>query len=311
MKPIWPVAPTSLHEADQSGGRHHSTFNVHHGSVSFALSYLLFVGYLRHFMIDIHCHILPDLDDGADSLETSLKMAEMAIEDGVTHVVATPHANSEYAFVPKLVCARRDELQEKLADRLAIATGCDFHLSFENIEALRADPERFTLNQKTYLLVEFADFSIPPSIDQTLHELQLLGLHPIITHPERNPLIRTQWERLWAWLRQGCFVQVTAQSITGGFGSRAQAAAEKLLEANAIHFIASDAHNLTSRPLRLKAAFEVIAERKGEEVARALLETNPRAALEGQPLPYLPEPVQLKRASGESEGKPRKRFWFF
>ncbi|MGH9865496.1 MAG: tyrosine-protein phosphatase, partial [Candidatus Acidiferrales bacterium] len=238
-------------------------------------------------MVDIHCHILPDLDDGSDSPETSLKMAEMAIEDGVTHVIGTPHANDGFPFVPKLVRSRRDELQTALGERLTIGAGCDFHLSFENFEALRAEPSRFTLNQKDYLLVEFANFSLPASLDQTLHQLQLLGLHPIITHPERNPLIRSQWERLWGWLHQGCFVQVTAQSITGDFGRRAQAAAETLLDSNAIHFIASDAHNLTTRPLRLKPAYDLIAERKGAEIAHALFEENPRAAFEGRPLPYL------------------------
>jgi protein-tyrosine phosphatase len=263
-------------------------------------------------MIDIHCHILPDLDDGSDSLETSLKMAEMAVEDGITHVIGTPHANDNYLFVSKLVSSRRDELQTKLGERLLVGTGCDFHLSYENFEELREDPARFALNQKNYLLVEFANFSIPASLDQTLHQMQLLGLHPIITHPERNPLIRSDWERLWGWLHQGCFVQVTAQSFTGGFGERAQTAAETLLDSNAIHFIASDAHNLTSRPLRLKPAYDLIAERKGVEIAQALFEENPRAAFEGQPLPYLPEFPEVKssRIQDKSAGR-RKRFWFF
>lgn len=263
-------------------------------------------------MIDIHCHILPDLDDGSDSLETSLKMAEMAIQDGVTHVIGTPHANNNYPFVPKLISSRRDELQARLGERLLVGTGCDFHLSYENFEALREEPARFTLNQKNYLLVEFANFSVPASLDQTLHQLQLLGLHPIITHPERNPLIRADWERLWGWLRQGCFVQVTAQSLTGGFGERAQTAAETLLDSNAIHFIASDAHNLTSRPLRLKPAYDLVAENKGVEIAQALFEENPRAAFEGRPLPFLPAFPEVKssRVQGRSAGR-RKRFWFF
>jgi protein-tyrosine phosphatase len=263
-------------------------------------------------MVDIHCHILPGLDDGSDSVETSLKMAEMAIADGVTHVIGTPHANSEYDFVPELVQARRDEIQSSLGDRLIIATGCDFHLSFENLSALRTDPKRFTLNQTDYLLVEFADFAIPASLDQTLHQLRLLGLHPIITHPERNPLIRSQWERLWGWMRQGCYVQVTAQSITGGFGRRAQQAAELLLDANAVHFVATDAHNLTTRPLRLKPVYDALAEHEGEDLARALLEENPRAALEGRALPYVPEPGDWKRPRNETESEaPKKRFWFF
>ena len=263
-------------------------------------------------MVDIHCHILPGLDDGSDSLETSVAMAEMAIADGVTHVIATPHANSEFEFIPESVRLRRDEIQSRVGDRLAIATGCDFHLSFENLATLRADPKRFTLNQTDYLLVEFADFAIPASLDQTLHELQLLGLHPIITHPERNPLIRSQWDRLWGWLRQGCYVQVTAQSITGGFGRRAQHAAELLLDAHAVHFVASDAHNLTTRPLRLKPTYDALAESKGEDLARALLEENPRAVFEGQPLLYLPEPSDWEKSqSGTETDTVRKRFWFF
>ena len=239
-------------------------------------------------------------------------MAETAIEDGVTHVIGTPHANNDFPFLPKLVRSHADELQAKLGERLVIGTGCDFHLSYENFEALRAEPSKFTLNQKSYLLVEFANFSVPASLDQTLHQLQLLGIRPIITHPERNQLIRSQWDRLWGWLHQGCFVQVTAQSITGDFGQRAQDAAETLLDSNAIHFIASDAHNVTTRPLRLKPAYEYIAERKGLEVAQALFQENPRAAFEGLELPYVPARSELKTRRGqESSAGRRKRFWFF
>lgn len=263
-------------------------------------------------MIDIHCHILPGLDDGSETLEMSLEMAASAISEGITHVIATPHANSQFRFIPDLVRQRRDEIQAKLGDRLQIATGCDFHLSYENLEALRAEPSRFTLNQKAYLLVEFGDFSIPATLDHALHQLQLQGLRPIITHPERNPTIRAKFERLWEWMHQGCFVQVTAQSFTGGFGLRAQQAANTLLDAGAIHFIASDAHNTTTRPLRLKDAFAVVAARKGEDVAWALFQENPLAALEGQPLPYLPEPAELSATRNPRSGsKPRKRFWFF
>jgi protein-tyrosine phosphatase len=261
-------------------------------------------------MVDIHCHILPGLDDGPQSLEMSLQMAESAISEGITHVIATPHANSHYTFVPDLVRARRDEIQTHLGDRLQIATGCDFHLSYENLESLRAEPSRFTLNQKNYLLVELADFSIPAWIDQTLHQLELQGLRSIITHPERNPLIRAQPDRLRTWLQQGCFVQVTAQSLTGGFGQRAQHTAMALLDADAIHFIASDAHNVTTRPLRLKEARSIVTRKKGEEVARSLFETNPRAALEGRPLPDQPELKKIPDSAANPTSR-RKRFWFF
>jgi protein-tyrosine phosphatase len=262
-------------------------------------------------MIDIHCHILPGLDDGAESIEVACAMAEMAIEDGITHVIGTPHASPNHEFIPDLVKRRRDDIQSLFEGRLVLATGCDFHLSFENLQEIRRDPTRFTLNQKNYLLVEFADYSIPPSLDQALHELQLAQLNPIITHPERNPLMRAQPDRLYSWLRQGCFVQVTAQSVLGKFGKSAQEMAELWIDAGAVHFIASDAHNVTSRPLRLKEAYDYVAKKWGEPVAQGLLVDNPRAAFEGRDLPYVPEFTADADNSGYSGSRRKKRFWFF
>jgi protein-tyrosine phosphatase len=269
--------------------------------------------YSRFLMIDIHCHILPALDDGADSLETACAMAEMAIADGITHVIGTPHASQNHTFLPELVKQRRDELQAKFEGRLTLATGCDFHLSFENLQDIRHEPARFTLNQKNYLLVEFAEYSIPPSLDQALHQLQLVGLRPVITHPERNPLIRAQPERLFHWLQQGCYCQVTAQSLQGRFGKAAQDSAERWLDGGVIHFLASDAHNTTSRPLKLKETYELVAKRRGEDVARALLVENPLAAFEGRSLPYVPAVAEELEATagGSRTQKRKKRFWFF
>src|SRR5260370_35394501 len=105
---------------------------------------------------------------------------------------------------------------------MKLATGFDFHLSFENLQDLQKNRKIYTLNQKNYLLVEFADFAIPPSVDETLHQLQLAGLSPIITHPERNGLLRAQPERIYRSLHQGCYAQITARSLPGRFGSAAQ-----------------------------------------------------------------------------------------
>jgi protein-tyrosine phosphatase len=173
-------------------------------------------------MVDVHCHILPGLDDGPGDMEISLAMAESAIADGITHVVATPHSSNEYSFDYARVRELRQELQGRIGGRLTLATGCDFHLNPENLEALRVDAPRFCINQRDYLLVEFNEYSIPPAMDQTLHEIQLLGLRPVITHPERNAILRLQTERLRKWVRLGCFVQVTAGSLTGIFGPGAE-----------------------------------------------------------------------------------------
>jgi protein-tyrosine phosphatase len=256
-------------------------------------------------MVDIHCHILPGLDDGAKDMKVSLSMAQAAIAEGVTHVVGTPHASSEYAFNYERVKLLREQLQRLVGDRLALATGCDFHINLENLEALRADPARFCINQKSYLLVEFSEYSISPTMNHTLHDMQLMGLRPIITHPERNAILQGQPGRLAAWVQIGCFGQVTAGSLTGGFGPKAQEDALRWIGEGLIHFVASDAHNMSWRPLTLLPAFEVVRNHFAEEVAQALFVDNPRAAFEGRELPYVPE-IAL-----EEKPVKKKKFLFF
>lgn len=256
-------------------------------------------------MVDVHCHILPGLDDGPDSIEESLAMAEAAISDGITHVVATPHCNSEYPFDYAYVQRLRDRLQSEVGDRLKLATGCDFHLNPENLNALRADASQFCINQRDYLLVEFNEISIPPSMDDTLHNLQLQGLRPVITHPERNAILRRQPERLTKWVRLGCVVQVTAGSITGTFGPRAQEDSMCWIAKGIVHIVASDAHNTKRRPLRLQPAYRAVSEQFGAIKAQALFVDNPLAAFEGRDLPYIPE------IPDEKVSPRRKRFFFF
>lgn len=259
-------------------------------------------------MVDIHCHILPGMDDGPDTMEDSLRMAEAAAADGVTHIVATPHANDNYVFDPERIRRFQEELQQRMGTRLRISTGCDFHLSYENLQALKQDPSRFTLNHKNYLLIEFADFALPPFLDEAMHQLQLAGLQLIITHPERNPLVRASPERLHGWVTRGFFVQVTALSLLGRFGPHAQQAATNYLDWSWVHFIASDAHNLRGRPPKLREAYDLVAQRWGPAVAQALFRDNPLAACEGRPLPYLPEPAEPGSAP---RGGRKRRFWFF
>ena len=155
------------------------------------------------------------------------------------------------------------------------------------------------------MLVEFNEFSIPASMDQTLHELQLAGLHPIITHPERNAILRARPERLHTWVAQGNYVQITAGSLTGVFGLAAQELAWAWMGKGWVHFVSTDAHNTGRRPLKLRFAFEEIARQLGEERADALVIENPRAAFDGLPLPYVPE------VAPSVEAPKRKRFLFF
>ncbi len=231
-------------------------------------------------------------------------MAESAIADGITHVVATPHSSSRYFFDFLRVRRLRDELQARIGDRLKIATGCDFHLNLENLESFRKDPRHYCINQRDFLLVEFNEFSIPPAMDQMLHEIQLAGVRPVITHPERNGILRAHPERLRKWVRRGCFAQVTGGALTGGFSAGSQEDALRWIGEGLIHFVASDAHNLRSRPLCLQPAYDAVVDRFGQEKARALFQDNPLSAFEGRELPHVPEV--------EDELPPRrKRFFFF
>jgi protein-tyrosine phosphatase len=256
-------------------------------------------------MVDVHCHILPGLDDGASDVRESLAMAQSAISDGITHVVATPHSSTEFRFDYRRVRELHGQLQRLLGDRLVLATGCDFHLNLENLEALRKEPAKFCINQGNYLLVEFSEYSIPPTTGHTLHEMKLKGLHSVITHPERNTIIQSQTNLLASWVRLGCYVQVTGGSLTGTFGPKAKADALRWIGMGLVHFVASDAHNTRGRPLRLQPAYEIVREQFGDFKARALFFDNPMAAFEGRELPYVPE------VAAEGNSVRRKRFWFF
>jgi protein-tyrosine phosphatase len=243
-------------------------------------------------MIDIHHHLLFGLDDGAKDIETSVAMAETAAADGITHVVCTPHANAHYTFDPEANRRRLQELEARVNGKLVLGLGCDFHLSFENIEDALKNPHKYTINQKNYLLVEFADLAIPQQMTQVFHQFMLAGIQPILTHPERNLTIQKTPHRLDEWLAIGCLVQVTAASLTGRFGGYAMQFAHKLLRQNKIHFLATDAHNLQSRPPHMKEAYEFVAKQCGAETAERLCVTNPKAAYFGEPFPPQPEIVQ-------------------
>lgn len=241
-------------------------------------------------MIDIHHHLLFGLDDGPRDLESSVAQAEAAAADGITHIVCTPHANDTYAFRPDLIEERLSLLRERVGDKVALGTGCDFHLSPDNIEDAMLYPAKYTINHGQYLLVEFAEFMIPQTIGDTFYNFTVKGMRPIITHPERNPILQSDPQRMAEWLRTGCLVQVTAASLNGRFGRRAQALVWQLLQKDWVNFIATDAHNLAGRPPKLREAYQAVENKLGAETARRLCEDNPRAVFENSQLPEQPEP---------------------
>jgi protein-tyrosine phosphatase len=252
-------------------------------------------------MIDIHHHLLFGLDDGPETIDGSLAMAEMAIEEGITHIACTPHANYRWNFDPAINAARMDALRAQLGGRVVLGSGCDFHVSYDNVTDAIANPTKYTLNGKNYLLIELPDFGLPPNLPETYYELRLAGMTPILTHPERNATLQKQPEKIADWLRSGMIVQITSGSLTGRFGKTAERMAYKLLDDNWVHFIATDAHDTDSRPPQIREVMAMIAKRYGAEMAERLCVTNPRAAFEGLAWPEQMEPKGVFLSPGEQK----------
>jgi protein-tyrosine phosphatase len=251
-------------------------------------------------MVDIHSHVLWGMDDGAPTMDISLEMLRVAAESGTTDIVATPHSNAEFEYQPALIAERIEELTRQTGGRPRIHRGCDLHLSFDNIVEAVETPGKYSINGLRYILVECSDLHISGAMDRVLDRLQSVDLVPIVTHPERNPILQKDIGRLEKWMDQGCLIQVTALSVLGGFGKKAGAAAELLLSKGLVHVVASDAHDPVHRHPRLDEAFQSIAQDYGEETADLLFVSNPGRIIRGEFV-----------AGGRLSGGERRKWWQF
>ena len=251
-------------------------------------------------MIDIHNHIVWGLDDGASSIEDSLAMLGAAWQDGITDIVATPHANTQHQFHAAALGLRTEELTRRREGAPVIHRGCEFHLSSDNIALLLDRPSSYTINAGPYLLLEFPDLHMGRHVESILRQLLDLGIVPIVAHPERNPLLLRNFDRLESWIELGCLVQLTARSITGGFGGPSRSAAFGLLNRGLVHVVATDAHDPQYRPPLLSAAYQAVRVRFGRDLAEILFTDNPRDIIQGRPVPG----GKLMLA-----GPPKRRWW--
>jgi protein-tyrosine phosphatase len=242
-------------------------------------------------VVDIHSHILPEVDDGSKSWDISVAMCRMAAADGITHQVATPHANDRYHYDREYLQGLVAHLQQLVGDAIKLSLGCDFHLSYDNLQDVLANPTRYAIEGSRYMLVELSNYSIPQQTTDCFTQLGDRNITAVITHPERNPILRESPQRVVEWAEQGCVIQTTGSALTGFWGERVRRAAQWLLEHDAVHVLATDAHDTEKRIPVLSPARDAAAEICGEDIADALVDANPRAIIKSQPLPYFPRPV--------------------
>ncbi|MBM7551673.1 tyrosine-protein phosphatase [Thalassobacillus pellis] len=250
-------------------------------------------------MIDIHCHILPGLDDGAKTLEDSLSMARSAVEEGIDSIIATPHhRNGKYNNDKETIIAAVDQLNASLAEEnipLTILPGQETRIHGDFLTGLE-EATILPLNQTSdYIFVELPSDQVPRYTKQMLFDLQVKGYKPIIVHPERNAKLIKEPDLLYDFVKNGAFTQVTAASICGRFGKNVQKFTHKLVEANLTHIIATDAHNTTSRGFCIQEAYQEIKENYGAAMVYYFVE-NAKFVAEGSILAAdPPEPVKKKK----------------
>jgi len=262
-------------------------------------------------MIDLHSHILPGLDDGAEVLEESIEMCRISFRDGIRTIVATPHIlPGIYENNRPTILAKVHELNEAIKKfgvknldtitqlpndsitELEILPGADIHFSFDLLQRYE-NGEMVAVNDLgRYLMVEFEFQGIPYKAEEALFQLLTKGIVPIISHPERNFEIGHNPKRYYEMIRMGCLGQVTAMSLTGEFGPEIKQIAEKLVKKRLIHIIASDAHSAGRRPPILSSGVKAAEKIVGKKEAQKMVTEYPQAILEGRK-PDVPDPIPL------------------
>ncbi|WP_101842469.1 tyrosine-protein phosphatase [Halobacillus sp. Marseille-P3879] len=252
-------------------------------------------------MIDIHSHILPGVDDGAQSMTESIEMARAAVQEGIDTIVATPHhQNGAFDNYKNDILLQVSELNRALEEEdipLTVLPGQETRINGGMVEDLQKD-EILPINESNYVFVEFPHDQVPSYASNLLFNLQVEGYQPVIVHPERNLQIQDNPNLLYSFVKNGAASQVTAGSLTGKFGRAAKKLSYQLIESNLIHLIASDAHNAKKRAFHMKEAYSEISKNYGQSAMHYFFE-NAQYMIENQTLASdPPEHVKKKKVLG-------------
>lgn len=248
-------------------------------------------------MIDIHCHIIPGIDDGPKTIEDSVQMANFAVSEGITTIIATPHhLNGKYENIKKKIIEKINDFNEVLVEEgipLVILPGQEIRIHGEMVASIEKG-DILTINQSNqYVFVELPSNHVPRYTSQLFYDLQLIGLTPILVHPERNSELIETPDILYKLVKNGALTQLTAASILGRFGKKIRKFSIELIEYNLTHFIASDAHNITNRSFHLRDAYETVEKELGSS-RRYLLYENADLLVNGSTV-YTNPPERIKK----------------
>ncbi|KAB7671704.1 tyrosine-protein phosphatase [Bacillus sp. B1-b2] len=252
-------------------------------------------------MIDIHCHILPGVDDGPATIEDSIEMAKVAVQEGIETIIATPHhKNNKYHNPRSIIIDGVNNLNLVLKQEeipLTILPGQEVHIYGELLEDYQKQ-EILTLVQGNYLFIEFPSSTVPRFAERLFYDIQTEGLVPIIVHPERNKTLQENPKLLYEFVKNGVLSQVTAASLTGYFGKNIKKFSEQLVEANLTHFIASDAHNTNNRSFKMKEAYELLEASYGIDYVYLFRENAELLLASENVIREIPEMIKKKKFLG-------------
>jgi protein-tyrosine phosphatase len=252
-------------------------------------------------MIDIHTHLLPQIDDGPSDWEDSLALIRQGMEDGIRGAVCTSHVLNrldddlegklQYKFAQLQDMVQRNKLNFQLWLGSEVHCQANFNAGFKTA----------TINGNgKYIMIELPLASVPENVGDMFFQMQLKGVAPILVHPERNSVLASRIEKIFSFVQRGVLVQVNAGSLTGDFGKKVRQTAVKMLDHGLVHFVASDCHSTGSRPMKLSKAYSIVSERCGRESAQRIFSLHPRQAIEGDAI-QVQEPLPLEKI---------KRRWF-
>lgn len=251
-------------------------------------------------MIDIHCHILPNVDDGSESLEESIEMAKIAESEGITRIVNTSHCHFDFKYKKgnelKLELEKFNQALKEENINIEVLLGNELYYTSDLIERFD-ELDFFSMNNSKYILMEFSPINFPKNIEDVIYEIKIRGYIPIIAHAERYKQVQEDVNIVLDCIKEGALIQVNASSILGKNGEKAEDTSKKLLDNNMVHFVATDAHSSNRRRPLIKDSYNYILKNYGKEVSEKLFIENPTAVIENRDISILnPTKYEEKRS---------------